>query len=75
MGTKPMSEHLWQGKSHPRPKVERMLGKLGGEEADKDEVWRSAWSVWTHIANEVPCDFAVSVIVWGGLEECLELVR
>ena len=41
-----------------------MLRKLGGEEADKDEVWRSAWSVWTHIVNEVHCDFAVSVIVW-----------
>ena len=37
------SEDLWQSKGHPGAKVEGMLGKLGGEEADKDEVGRSSW--------------------------------
>ena len=37
------SEDLWQSKGHPGSKVEGMLGKLGGEEADKDEVGRSSW--------------------------------
>ena len=43
------SKDLRQSKSHPGSKVERMLGKLGGEEADKDEVGRSAWVENTHI--------------------------
>ena len=37
------SEDLRQSKGHPGSKVEGMLGKLGGEEADKDEVGRSSW--------------------------------
>ena len=40
---KSQSEDLRQSKGHPRSKVEGMLGKLGREEADKDEVGRSAW--------------------------------
>ena len=35
--------HLWQSKCHPGSKVEIVFRELGGEEADKDEVWGSPW--------------------------------